>query len=239
VLPQAGGTIPNSVETVIADMTLPHEGHPHGVPASYDWANGPRVGLGNSPGAFRALIAWGQLYEDAAGNPATNTRVAVRDLRAYVLSRATGTWRLVQSSTAVEGSAYREDFVDDVNRSADIRPEPDGGISVTAGGGFNFHFWPTTGRVAIAPDDVGGVFTTVQARLVVGDPTRGDDRAKARYLLDVGADYWKDLTADWDHFATNGDVGIGRFKYVRADWQSFNMTSLDADTLRRNPPPLP
>jgi len=234
----APATIPNSIETIVADMTLPHEGAPHGVPTSYDWAIGPRIGYGNKAGAFHALIAWGQLYEDAAGNPAANTRVAIKDIRAYVLSRKTGGWRLVSSTTAVEGGAYREDFAGDVNRPADVRNETDGSISVTAGGGYNYHFWPTSGRVSIDPDDVGGVFTTVQARLVVAEPARADDRAQARYLLCMGADYWTTLDASWSNFTTNGDVGIGRFKYVRPDWQSFNMISLDADSVRRTPPPF-
>jgi hypothetical protein len=164
--------------------------------------------------------------------------VAIRDIRACILSRTTGTWRQVSSTLAVEGGAYREDFAGDVNRPADVRAERDGSISVTAGGGYNFHFWPTTGRVSIDPEDVAGVFTTVQARLVLADPARADDRAQARYLLCMGGDYWTDLAARWDSFKTNGDVAIGRFKYVRQDWQSFNMISLDAEAVRRTPPPF-
>ena len=49
----------NSIETMADDMTLPHEAAPHGVPASFDWALGPRLGMGKEPGEFRALTAWG------------------------------------------------------------------------------------------------------------------------------------------------------------------------------------
>ena len=58
------------------------------------------------------------------------------------------------------------------------------------------------------------------------------------YLLNMGGDYWLDLGAPWDNFKTNGGIGMGRFKYVRTNWQAFNMTTLPESELRRNPPPI-
>jgi hypothetical protein len=229
--------IPNSLRIVMDDMKLPHEGRPRGVPSSCDWVSRPRVRNGNHPGAFTAMVAWGQLYEDAAGNPATNTRVQIRDLRAYGLSRRDHRWRLLQRAWLVHGAAYSEDFADNINQPAAIRAEADGSLSVTAGNGYNFHFYAPA-RTSIDPSDIGGIFITVQARLVVNDPGLPDDRARARYLLNVGGDYWFSLTAQWDYWKTNGDIGIGRFKYVRTGWQSFNMTTLSESEIRRNPPPL-
>ena len=228
----------NSLERIADDMRLPHEGQPHGVPLSYDWAESPRIGMGNDSEGFQAFTAWGQVYEDAAGNPATNTRVQLRNIRAFILSKRDGRWHEVQRDLTVDGAAYREDFAGDASRPADIRVEPDGGISVTAGDGFNFHFWPTTGRASLDPSDIAGVVTSVDARLVVDDSALPDDRRQARYLLSVGADYWLDLTAEWDNFRTNGDVAIGRFRYVQREWQSFNMTTLSLEELERSPPPL-
>jgi hypothetical protein len=225
------------ITRIADDMRLPHEGRPHGVPDSFDWSAGPRMGMGNNPGAFKAFIAWGQIYEAAEGNPATNTRVQIRDMRAYILSKADGQWHLVQGSTLVSGAAYREDFSGDESRPADIRSEPDGTISVTAGEGHNFHFWPASGRVSIDPDDIAGVLVTAQTRLVLNDPDGPDDRDRARYVMGVGADYWQSLTAQWDQWKTNGDVGIGRFRYVTPEWQTFTMSSLSEDALRQNPPP--
>jgi hypothetical protein len=82
------------------------------------------------------------------------------------LSKTDGQWHQVQSSQRVEGAAFREDYVGNINQPANIRSEPDGSISVTAGGGFNFHFRPS-GRASIDPNDISGVFTTVQARLIL------------------------------------------------------------------------
>lgn len=229
--------IPSSLETVIGDMTLAHEGRPHGVPPSYDWALRPRIGMGNDPGRFRAMIAWGQVYEAAEGNPAKNTRVQIRDLKAYVLRKSDNQWHLLQEARRIEGAAYREDFVDDLNRPADIRVESDGSVSVVAGDGYNFHFW-APGRVPIDPQDIAGIFIVVQARLILHDPTQPDDRAQARYLLSIGGDYWLTTSAQWDQFRTNGDIGIGRFKYVQAQWQIFSMITLSEAQIRANPPPL-
>jgi hypothetical protein len=228
----------NSIKEILYDMNPPHESSPHGVPATYNWASGPRISMGNYPKDFKAMIAWGQLYEAATGNPATSTRVQIRNIKAYMLSKQDGKWHLLQSSKRVEGGAYREDFAGDVSRPADIRSEADGSVSVKAGQGYNFHFWPTTGRVPIEPDDVGGIFTTVQARLIIGNSHEKDDRSEARYLLSMGGDYWLDLTAKWDNFTTNADIGIGKFKYVTTEWQAFNMITLSSAQIYQNPPPL-
>lgn len=227
----------NAVSVIAADMQLPHEGQPHGVPFTYDWALKPRLGLGNTPGTFAAMTAWGQVYEDAQGNPATNTRVEITGLKAYMLSKRDHHWHLLQDGQQIDGAAYREDFANDVNQPADMRSDADGRISVSAGGGYNYHFWPA-GRASIDPGDVAGIFTTVQARLVLDNPEEPDDRAQARYLLSMGGDYWRDLHAPWDNFRTNGDIGIGRFKYVTSAWQSFNMTTLTEAELQTTPPPL-
>ncbi len=227
----------NSLETLLYDMTGTHEGRPHGVPASYDWLQGPRLGMGNDPGEFIALTAWGQVYEDAEGSLSTNTRVQLRNIKTYVFSKRTLTWQLVQESKTVDGAAFREDFVDDISKPANIRAE-DEGVSVKLEPGYNFHFWLPTGRAEIDPDGIAGVFTTMQARLSVDDESKTDDRVEARYLLSMGADYWLDVNAQWDQWKTNGDVAIAKFKYVTPEWQAFNMISVSEEELRKNPPPL-
>jgi hypothetical protein len=226
----------NSVETVIYDMQPPHEGLPHGVPKSYNWATKPRIGSVD-PGIFTAMTAWGQLYEASQGNPATNTRVQIRNIRAYYLSKTDKKWHLLQSSVRVEGAAYREDYAGDIHKAANVRYESDGSISVKAGNGYNFHFWPP-GRASIKPLDVMGMFTTVQARLVVDDVNKPDDRSKARYVLSQGGDYWLNLTARWDNWTTNKDFGIGKFKYVTTNWKAFNVITLPSDQVKLYPPPI-
>ena len=228
----------NSLEDIIGDITLPHEGLPHGVPSSYDWSQKPRRGAQQPPEDWTAAIAWGQLYEWIEGNPATNTRVQIRDMEMLYLSKSDGQWHQLQKSLRVEGSAYREDFVDNINKPADSRTEPDGSMSVTAGDGYNFHYWPSAGRVEFPENDVEGCFVTVQCRLILDDPDGVDDRAEAKYLMSVGGDWWESLTAVWDQWTTNADMGIGRFRFVTPEWKGYNMISLPVDKVRENPPPF-
>jgi hypothetical protein len=228
----------NSIQTIIKDMQGLHEAMPHGVPKHYNWATAPNIGMGNNPKNFQAAIAWGQVYESAEGNPAKNSRVQIRNIKAYILSKKDNKWRLLQNSTGVDGAAYHEDFAGDANKPANVRNESDGTISVKAGDGYNFHFWTKTGRATINPNDIAGIFTTAQARLVTDDTKNPDDRFKARYLLNVGGDYWQDLTAKWDNFKTNGGIGMGKFKFVTTEWQAFNMITRSPDEISKNPPPI-
>jgi hypothetical protein len=244
-VPSAGGTLgpsPSPDSTVAAqiagDMQGGNEGYPHGVPRSYDFANGPVVVMGNNSNGWRAITAWGAIYEAAEGNPATNTRVNIRNIQTYFLQKSTGKWLLLQSTSTPDGAAYVEDFSGDTNKPADIRYEPDGTISATAGGGFNFHFYPRD-RASIDPNDIGGIVVVYQARLILANPRLPDDRSSARYLGSAGADYYPDLTGGWPGTADhNPGVALGKMKYVQSNWRSFAMTTLSQSQLAGNPPPV-
>jgi hypothetical protein len=224
----------NSVELIISDMQGQHEGKMRGVPASYDWSQTPRVKLGNNPGELQALIGWGIVNEAAEGNPAANTRVELGEIHTYLLQKSNNRWLALQSSIPV-GAAYREDFAGGINIPADIRQEPQGTISVTAGNGYNFHFW-SRNRAGIDPNDVAGVFTTFRARLILDNPSQPDDRDIARYLALAGADYWTNVCSSSGE--RNADAAIGKAKYVTREWKYFNMTTASPEVLRNNPPPL-
>lgn len=232
----------NTLSTVIGDMGALHDANPHGVPLSWDWANNPRIGLGNTPSPWTQMTAWGQVYEALEGNKATNTRVELKSLEAFYLSRRDGKWHKLQGKIAGQGAnpmvgaSYVEDFTNNVSKPANLRTESGGGLSVKLEKGYNFHFYPTH-RATINPKDVAGIFTTVKARLIVDEAVKADDRPLARYLLSVGADYWQQ-DAQWNNFKTNGDAGIGRFKYITPVWQSFSMSTLSGKVLQKSPPPL-
>ncbi len=117
----------------------------------------------------------------------------------------------------------------------DIRNESDGTISVTAGNGYNFHFYPSN-RGAIDPTDIGGVVAIFQARLIVANPALADDRVLAQYLCSAGADYYPSTTGPG--IQNNPSVGNGKMKYVTSVWRSFAMTTLTQSQLESNPPPV-
>ena len=234
----AGASEVSVADQIAGDMEGKNEGFPHGVPVSYQWAAGPVVIMGNNASGWQAITAWGVVYEAAEGNRATNTRVNIRDVQLYCLTKRSAKWLRLQDTSSPIGAAYLEDFSGDVNKPADIRQEPDGTISATAGGGRNFHFYPAT-RASIDPNDITGIVTVFGARLLVADPTKPDDRSAARYLCSGGADYYPAPTGGWPGNASfNPGVAIGKMKYVRSEWRSFAMTTLTRSQLESNPPPV-
>ncbi len=230
---------PTSLWTEIAnDMVGMNEAMPQGVPPSYDWAQGPVLTMGNNPMGWQAITAWGVVFVPVQGNPATNTRVNIRDVQLFFLQQSTGAWLLLQNTSQPTGADYLDDFAGDVSMPGDVRTEPDGTISVTAGGGYCFHFWPQD-RATINPNDVGGILVLLQARLIVGDPSLPDDRSIAQYIAGSGADYYPALTGGWPgNLSYNPGVGNGKLKYVQDDWRFYAMTTLTADQLAANPPPV-
>ncbi|WP_163132057.1 hypothetical protein [Agarivorans sp. Alg241-V36] len=221
------------------DMSLPHQMLPSGVPSSYDWSHVPRIGYGNYPGEFSAFLSWGQAYLAAGSEPVDNVRIQIAHLTSYVLDSEDSLWYVLQSSSDIDGHYYREDFVDDENKIADLRKE-ELGSSVTVTADYNFHFWPkTSGRKAISESRIAGVISVVAARLVLADPSGPDNRDQAQYLMSVGSDYWLDKQAGWQQWTTNGDVGIGRFSCIGNDWQWFTMHTLSQQQLANVLPVLP
>jgi hypothetical protein len=225
------------VADVIADMTLPNEGYPHGVPADYNWYRGPVLYSGaNTPSSkYQAITMWGQVYEASQGSPATNVRVELRAAQTWVWSISRSQWIEVQDTMGVQGAHFDESFATNASVPADVRTEPDGGTSTTMIPDYNFHFWPTGNRASINPSDVGGVYTTVQARLVEDDPSGVNDLSSANYLVNVGADYWTTTTSAYPN---NTAVFEGRFGYVTTQWQAFNAISWTPSQVTANPPPV-
>jgi hypothetical protein len=221
------------------DMSGKHQGRMHGVPPSYNWAKGPRVGVGNGPErhGFHAISAWGQVYEDAHGSPARNVRVACRDISLWILSERTGKWRRCNASKRVNGANYVEDFSNNASLPANLRNEPNGAVSATLGGGYNFHLYSTRGRAAIDPDDVAGVVSIYSARVIMDDPSGVDERHLARYLASAGADYWLDRYVGAAP-GTVRDVGIGKARYLGPEWLTLTMSTLSLRDLEKHPPPL-
>jgi len=219
------------------DMVGKHAGRMHGVPPTYNWAKRPRLGVGNHPArhGFHAVSAWGQIYEDINGSPATNVRVACRDISLYLLSRRTGKWRKANASRRVNGANYLEDFNGNVSKPADLREEPHGAVSATLGGGYNFHLYSVRARARIDPADVAGVVCVYSARVIMDNPYGPDERHLARYLASAGADYWLDQYVGAAP-GTVGDVGIGKARYLTPDWLTLTMSTLPLRKLQRNPP---
>jgi hypothetical protein len=206
------------------DMSLQGEGKPHGVPLSYSWSLKGRVGAGNKKKSYTAITAWGQIFQDKNGTESTNVRIQIRRLRLYVLDENHTSWRLLQNSDLLRGAHYKEDYGGNVKVGADIRHERSGGISFVPKHGWNFHFYPPS-RAPISDISPAGILAIFEARLIPDDPGLVADLHQANFLMSAGADYWAGSSSNWDHFKTNTDVGIGRFKRITTEWRWASMTT--------------
>ncbi|MEM9753511.1 MAG: hypothetical protein AAF916_09015 [Planctomycetota bacterium] len=217
----------NSLWTAAQDMTRPHDAPLSGA-STLDFHERPRLAWGEEPEPrWTAAIHWGQVYEPRGGNPATNTRVQIRNLRLIVKRKSDGQWHVLQDTSEFSGAFYREDFANNDSWSAWQRDEAEGAsICLPNGAGRNYHFWPTEGRVSFPLADIDEVVSSVDARLVRDNWNLPDDSDQARLLMGVGADYWESPTAAWDNWTTNGDIGIGRHRWITPQWQTYTMTTL-------------
>jgi hypothetical protein len=142
-------------------------------------------------------------------------RVEVRDIRSFIWSVSERRWALVQEALGVVGAHYFDDFRSNASVPADPRTEADGGTSVSMIPGYNFHFWPDTGRAGVSPGDVGAVVTIYSARLI------GAAAADAKYIASAGGDWWRAPGALFDGGAIgahNDGIGQGRFVELSSIW---------------------
>lgn len=256
----------NSVDTIVADMSRTNDATLKGVNPNYGWARGPGYNyMGNDPrwvntpnwwkssnpnyytsGYWPFILPWLVMFE-GDGNGSSNSRIQVRNLKLYIKSKSTGAWNLVSSANDFGGYACpQSSSYYACNGPQDMRAEADGGMSVRAIAGYNFHGW-FGGRKAISGGDIAAVHVTMQARVIVNNAAQADDRSKAQYLMHVGADYYPiDGTAGTIVPA----VAISRAKQLSTSWQSISMATLtdagiqepgggiSTSELRASPPPL-
>ncbi len=261
----------NSIDTIVNDMKLNNDVVLAGVPSSRGYAAGPgHVIMGNDPRGSRTPNWWNpansyyksgaywnhitpwMVIFDGVGNAASNTRVEMRNMKAYYKSRSTGQWVLL-SQGAVDGSNYPKTLIGSNVTPPDIRSVGGGVVSVRPPNGDSvFHGW-CCARTLPAPADIAAIHITLQARLTVHDASRPDDRAAARYLVQVGGDYYPDGGTNINAFAPdyfNPGIGLSRSKLVGNAWQSYSFTTINVGVqdpggasiseaeLRRAPPPL-
>ena len=250
LLSMSNGLRAQTAQEIINDMILPCDGCLHGT-EGLSWGGQCASGAVDAGGVIprqnnngewmQAMTAWGQTYIDCAGSPTTNTRVQYRNLITKFL-RNNGTWELVQGPDIPGGAMYVENFANNENKGADIRDESNngGGISVTVGvginAGYNYHYYGS-GRAFVDINNIQGVYTSVEARLILDNPNGIDDRAQSRTLNSMGADWWLNMTVGWlPDWSANFGIGGGRNKWVTTDWQTYNMCTRTVAQIRANPP---
>ncbi len=155
-------------------------------------------------------------------NSATETRIEMRNFKAYALLESTGAWEELVPPSAVDGYVCPPGQWDNCAGATDITIE-DGLTSVLAAGtGSNFHGWSTSGGRVDDPNDVQLYVASVEARIV------GPDTDAARYVLHVGTDFYPDDVGVNELGGYNPGAGFARSRLLRTDWETYGFATIDA-----------
>ncbi|WP_413584399.1 beta strand repeat-containing protein [Bdellovibrio sp. HCB274] len=230
-----------SHEGVIPDIRYEWQRYPMIIMQSPAKADIPSWFPYTKPNWCTLLNAWMQVFE-AEGNTATNTRVEYRSLKIYVLSQSTRTWSLLKNDLKpVYTDTWKYPF--DFDSDGGDRAEPSGGVSFKAKYPLFAHGYG--GQLIIVPSDVRAVFVTMDTRLILDNASGTDDRASARYLVNVGADYWPDADAINNTWPYAPGAGQGRFILATPEWRKATMIipngrygSSMQEMLNTYPPPM-
>lgn len=232
IAPTAPGntTVANQI---FADMTGGNESTLHGLPASFGMAHGPTIGISRNVGSQHALVWWLDAYQDAAiASTAVATQIEIKSAQLWWLRASTGQWVKgldpATSAAAVSGGYYAENLAGSQLSAITFTTQGDGGISFAMLSPDAGRAFAPSPRIAITPSNLGGIAVTVFARLI------GSDTANAHYLLGVGADAYASTTGPGD----KQTLGTGKFKKLTTTYRSFSMTTLTAQQILDNPPPI-
>ena len=239
----ANATTINSADTVVADMRERNDFVLKGYESfEHGWYVGPGFNsMGNDPSfsnspkssifyknaayagkVAKAVLPWVVIL-DGVDHAASNIAVEIRDMRTYVMSRATGKWTLLGGPASTTGTYYGKPSTGLPDREEVVlgRSSRSSTIMVPENRSYFWHGWWDAGRLAINPTDIAAIFVTVQARMMVANPSKADQRAKAQVGLQVGADYYLTTTSTYSE-AYAPAVGLSRTKTITNDWQAFN-----------------
>jgi hypothetical protein len=209
-------------------MTRPHDAYANGVNPAWGWGSGPILTHGvNIPSDYPdpQFVPWGVAATATTGSPARNVRVQLRKVIFDV--KRNGVWSRVAyntNDTQVVGTLYTN-YETNTTAPANVRKHGTDGISVRLpDNGGSFHFY-TANRIPIA-FGAQEIVTRLEARLIVDDASKPDDRASAKLLVNSAGDFWRSATQSWNGSNSNVEFAIGRFKFATNDWQTFTSHTL-------------
>lgn len=199
-----------TVEDLINNSIGAHEGVICGV-AGYDWEHNGVI-QSPSPGGRTQMTAWGVANWDC-GKQQAGVVFELRNPRGYAL--ADGKWT---------------QLTDEVNWVASMNPQTNQFEGPTPSPGpmrfnmpnapYSIHFG--SAEHASLPANTVGVVSLFEARIAAG-PLGG-------LMIGAGADYWSG--------SSNVGAVVGAYRKLTADWRLYGASSVSADVLRANPPPL-
>lgn len=202
-----------------------------------DWKYAPRPGAddGKKPASWKALGVWATIYQQDGFSPCKNTGIEFKDMKLYGYSKRRG-WVFIEHANPV-GSFYDENFTNDANKdfSSNMFNYSDQKItkikldSRTAG--YNYHpFGSQNDLEALDLLDIEYVISTMKIRLITWDDLKASDMENAKYVANIGADWWSYKGATWaSDWSANRDVCVGQFRTITRNWKTLYMSSIPLD----------
>ena len=213
-----------------------HEAIPN-CSESNDWKYAPRPGAdnGKKPASWKALGIWATIYQQDSHELSKNTGIEFKNMKLYGYSKRLG-WRLIEHANPT-GSFYDENFTNDSSKNftSNFFNSKDTKTSKVKldikTKGFNYHpFGEQNDLTAIDMLDIEYVFSRMDIRLVTWDTTLPSDIDDAKYVANIGADWWVEKGSYWkEDWSSNRDVCVGQFRTITEDWKSLYMCSVPLD----------
>ena len=213
-----------------------HEGIPE-CSETNNWKHAPRYGAdhGRKPSGWTAIGAWATIYSQEGFRRAENTGIEFKNRRIWGYTEQTG-WKLIEWANPV-GSFYDKDFKNDYHKDFPLcfRNNPSNKTTqIKLDGtnkGFNYHpFSSQNDLIPAGLENLTYVISTMDIRLIVWDKNKESDIDNAKYVANIGADYWSKKGAVWQpDWSTNRDVCVGQFRTITKKWKTLYRTNIPVD----------
>ena len=195
------------------------------------------------PLGWKGIGIWSTIYLQEGQEPVSNTGIEFQNMRLWAYTRSSG-WKLLEHANPT-GSFYDEDFSQDahtsflsnyINYGAEKRTRIKLDYATL---GYNYHpfgsqidlveagFLETDGSVKNG--ETLYILSEMDIRLCVWDAALPSDIENAKYVANIGADWWREKglqwTPDWN---SNKDVCVGQFRTITPEWKKLYMTNVPA-----------
>lgn len=215
-----------------------HEALPH-CSDMLDWKNAPRPGADNAmkPADWKCLGIWSTIYAQDGMRRVSNTGIEFKNMKIYGYSSRRG-WVFLDHANPV-GNFYEENFKDDYNKSFPNKVINDKDEKKTRikldeeTYGFNYHpFGTQIDLESLDMVDIEYVYSTMDIRLITWNPEMPSDINDAKYVANIGGDWWIYKGATWKpDWSANRDISVGQFRTITQEWKTLEMCSVPLDKI--------
>lgn len=218
-----------------------------------DWTKGATIKMGSAPRgdatpfwwapanpdlksakSWKVIAPWFVIYP-GTNHTATNVRVKVYEITAYVLLKSTNAWKKLnlENGQPVWAANYKFNLGAQISKALP-RVESDGQLSYKLTSNFN----PIHGGTlkydfienGIDPKDIASVYAQARTQLILDNPDGIDDRDAAEILFSLGADYYPSITTKLSDLTPETSfpaVASSRFGLVKKGPRKHFMATID------------